>query len=279
MELRTDLLLIRTPDLKNKIDRFIVIWFVGSFLILYFYSVLIVTQELFSVLNLKVALSVSILSFLATCIGKEYHSKDLLTAVLAQIVTTVAVLYIDPKVEINLLAPLFILFALRIITRGVKRDIDLLSTVILLITLSILLFTTNSWIFIFILSSAFFVNYLIKGHGNINWFLGLFTLLFSIVWLLWKGSFKYVIYLEPLFKYMLSVLVGLSFLYGFLSSKNIREGIKSKSLYLDREVVGRIFLFVSGLLVLFFGFTDSIASLIPLIIVMLVYVPVHYFNR
>lgn len=271
IKISKNVLIVPEIDINSKPDRFAVIWFVSSFIVLYFFSYIFLTQEIISIANLTYSFNISSMSFFAWLIGKEYHSEDTFTGLLAQILSTIILLFVDPNVNFNIVTVLFAFILIRIVTKGDSRingRVDLTSAFFIVLTTLYLTITTNSWIYPFFLSAALFGGNQMNKANDKNWWLSITPLLFSMFWIYWQGTTRYVIYIQPFLMYLL----------GFLMIFALIGGIWGKDLLSDRERIGRIVMIFFSLSVLFFGFKDALPTLIPMLMVSVMYLPVRYFN-
>ena len=280
-KLTDKLFILRGLDLTRKTDLFAVAWAIVSLLVLYLYSYFIITQDFASLLNLTFSFSVSILGFCAYLIGREYDRKDSLTGVLAQVATTVVVFLIDPTVKVQVLVPIFVLLVMRILTRKTKSKLDIPSVVILFLFTGLLTYLYESWVFFFVLSIGYLLDNWVRADGELNWIFGLLSVVASIGMMLWLGSTRYVLYLQPLTEIVLGGFVAATLVYVVASNlKFNKEKKDSESLLgLSEIVFSRIFVYIAGAVLLYFGFPDALSTISPLIVVVFAYIPVHFFNK
>ncbi len=267
-------------NLKNRSFRFMLMWSVISLIFMYFFSFIFITGKVLFLSNLTFSLSVTVLSTSAWFIGREYDKKDPLTGVLSQVIITVFFLFIDPKIEINLLVPLFLILLMKIINIGSTTKFDNVIIILSFITAIFLTVTTGSWVFVFALSVVFFADNWIKGKGDVKWLLGLLSLTVTVIWILWKGSFKYVLDIDAGLQFFFGFVLTLSLLFSLFTKGDISFLASDNSkLSLTKLRYSRIFLFLYFLLVIIFGFNQSYISLLPIFIVILIFPPIRFFNN
>lgn len=270
----------RPIDLGYFSNRYVVALSAITFVIYLLYGLFFVTQDISSIETYQIPLKAAIISFLAWAIGREFHPDDPLTAMVAQLITSLSFIFLFPNFIPSGMALFLILLCSRTTLLSSSKELTILDHLAVIGLAVFVGLSTQNWIYPMIATAAYSVNaYLRSDIRSVMGTVGMsfFTL---FVWNRY-GSIMYIHDISMLLKILAVVMLLLAILAVFFPKQIVtsRNDDNTEALKAERVIATQLVIIFATVLLANFASQEGLQTTVALFPVLSAFPLVRWFNQ